>query len=255
MLTSARFSGAVRRRLASWLCRRPFRLKSTKALITFTFDDFPRSALNQGGAILEEVGGRGTYFVALGLAGKTIATGNMFLPEDIPALTARGHELGCHTFDHCPAWETSPADYEGSVRQNQRCLTGFAGIPALTTHSYPISYPRPGTKRRLSRYFRACRAGGQSYNAGSVDLNHLNSFFIEQSVLDFDAIERVIATNVDQKGWLIFSTHDISHRPTRYGCTPEFFAKVVRSSCQSGAKIVVMSRALDELGVPPRPHP
>lgn len=243
-----RLPGAYARRMARWFGRRPFALPASGPLITFTFDDFPRSALTAGGSRLEESDARGTYFVALALAGTTIETGEMFVPEDLHSVVTRGHELACHTFDHCPAWETSSAEYERSVERNRTAFTALsAQVPPLT-HSYPISYPRPATKRRLARRFVGSRAGGQALNCGVVDLNHLSSFFLEQSRDDFGAVERLIAANAARRGWLIFSTHDVVASPTRFGCTPEFFARTIAASVASGAKLVTMAEALTLLG-------
>jgi hypothetical protein len=44
----------------------PFRLAQT--VISFTFDDYPRSALDPGGRILHSEGTCGTYYTAFGLA-------------------------------------------------------------------------------------------------------------------------------------------------------------------------------------------
>jgi peptidoglycan/xylan/chitin deacetylase (PgdA/CDA1 family) len=249
----ARLPGAYARRVAKWFARRPFTLPRGHPIITFTFDDFPRSALFGAGSVLEASGAAGTYFVCRGLMGQTIATGEMFRADDLTHLLTHGHELGCHTFHHYPALDTTPSKYESSVAENAAALASLMRSKALQTHSYPISYPRPGTKRRVGRRFRGCRGGGQNLNHGTVDLNYLNSFFLEQSREEFGTIERIIATNADAGGWLVFSTHDVCENPTRFGCTPAFFEKVVRSSNRSGAKIMVMSAALDTLGVPPLP--
>ena len=49
-----------------------------RPLISFSFDDFPRSALFTGGALLEQYGVAGTYYASLGLMGKTSPTGEIF---------------------------------------------------------------------------------------------------------------------------------------------------------------------------------
>src|SRR5262245_43876365 len=94
------------RAAAGLLARRSFRLRNQEPLISFTFDDFPRSALFTGGKLLERYGAVGTYYAALGLMGKIAPTGEMFHREDLQSLLERGHELGCHTFDHCHSYDT-----------------------------------------------------------------------------------------------------------------------------------------------------
>lgn len=249
-LVVARARGAYARRMARWFGRRPFRLSLRRPIVTFTFDDFPRSALTVGGRILTQHGVHGTYFVAMGLAGTTIESGEMFVVKDLDDLLADGHELGCHTHEHLPAWETPPSAYLASVDRNLRALEAVPRPVRPTSHSYPISFPRPASKRRLATRFRACRFGGQDANRGMVDLNALNSFFIEQSVHDFARIERCVESLASVPGWLIFSTHDVDANPTRYGCTPEFLAQVVDCVRASGATVLTMNEALDEIGAP-----
>jgi hypothetical protein len=81
-------------------------------------------------------------------------------------------------------------------------------------------------------------------------LNYVSSFFLEQSMDNYTAVERVISRTVEQRGWLIFSTHDISDSPTRFGCSREFFEKTVRCAVKSGACVQTMSSALDALTIP-----
>lgn len=250
MKLGRKLHGAYARRMAKWLGRRPFVVSPPQPIVSFTFDDFPRSALSIGGAILEHNGARGTFYTAFGLESQTIATGEMFHLSQIAELITRGHELGCHTYHHHPAWETPTPVYLASVERNHVSLADHTPLKRFQTHSYPISYPRPGTKRRLQSRFRGCRAGGQAPNRGTVDLNYLNSFFLEQSVDDFTAVERVIGANAEQGGWLIFSTHDLSEAPTRFGCTPRFFEATVLAAARSGARIEMVSSALDAIGAP-----
>src|SRR5438874_616482 len=117
-----RLEGRAKREAAVRLARRPARLRNTGPVISFTFDDFPVSALRQGGAILKKFGLAGTYYAALGLMGQDAVAGRIFNEEHLSELVNDGHELGCHTFDHCNAWETDPATFEESILRNQRAL-------------------------------------------------------------------------------------------------------------------------------------
>jgi peptidoglycan/xylan/chitin deacetylase (PgdA/CDA1 family) len=231
-----------------WFGRRPFAINCRTPLITFSFDDFPESAWSTAGAILVEFDLRATYFTSLGLAGQVTPTGRIFDLDNIFKLLAKRHELGCHTYDHCPAWETSTASYVASVRHNAADLYSLTSGVQFKTHSFPISYPRPSTKRIMSTLFHGCRGGGQTFNRGVVDLNYLHAFFIEQSRDNPKFIEQTIEANTRASGWLIFATHDVAEQPTRYGCTPAVFRRVVLAAVKSGATILPMSEALSRAG-------
>ena len=230
--------------MARWFARRLFRMPSGDPLVSFTFDDFPRSALLVGGEILREFRSAGTFYGSLGLMNRMTPTGEMFRPDDISLLLEREHELGCHTFDHCPAWQTGAALFEASVVRNAEALRRVAPeAPPFLTHAYPIEPPRPDTKRGLSRHFACCRGGGQTFNAGTVDVNYLSAFFLEQARDHPDIIRETIAKNCQAGGWLIFATHDVSHRPTRFGCTPELLANTIRFALESGCRVLPVFKA------------
>ena len=158
-------------------------------------------------------------------------------------LSNRGTNWRCHTFDHCDSWETAPAEFEASILRNRRAVAERLPEVRLRSLSYPISYPRPRTKRCTEKYFFCARGGGQTFNTGIVDLNYLKAFFIEQSRDNFDAIKQTIDGNARAKGWLIFATHDVCDQPTRFGCLPGFFEKVVDYAIQSKATILPVFRA------------
>jgi peptidoglycan/xylan/chitin deacetylase (PgdA/CDA1 family) len=247
----SRLQGRYRRTMCKTFGRRPYDLPPGEPLVSFSFDDFPRSALLTAGEILKSHGAIGTYYTSLGLAGSTAPTGEIFQQSDLASLLGDGHELGCHTYSHCPAATTPTAEFEGAVIENRKALHDIIPEARFETLSYPIGSARPRTKQRCGRHFRACRGGGQTYNLGRIDLNLLNAYFIEQSVHVPDDISRIIAANAAAGGWLIFATHDVAEHPTRFGCTPQLFERVVRESRQSGAQVLSVGAALTSRGVPP----
>jgi peptidoglycan/xylan/chitin deacetylase (PgdA/CDA1 family) len=238
-----RVRGRYIRTAARFLFRRPIRLKTQVPYVSFTFDDFPRSALLTGGAILKSFGIAGTYYASFGLMARQAPVGQIFLPEDLRELQQQGHELGCHTFGHCDAWKTNPADFEDSLLQNRKALNDILPGASFQTMSYPINVPRALTKRRTGRYFLCCRGGGQSFNVGTADLNCLCAFFLEKSRDAPEAVRDLIDCNRRARGWLILATHDVCASPSPFGCTPRFFEHIVRYAVNSGARIMPVVQA------------
>lgn len=257
------WSGAERRLLKQAACvlfRKPLSVKSALPLVSFTFDDFPRSAFLEAAPILGRYGLLGTYYVSLGLMGKQSPLGAMFRAEDLKELLRLGHELGCHTFSHCHSWNTAPEVYEGAILKNQQALQALLPGLSFQTFAYPISSPRPGVKKVASKHFLCCRGGGRRpINAGEVDLNLLSVRFLEKSRLDAGALKAVIEQNAQARGWLIFATHDVCDQPSPFGCTPEFFEQALRWALESGARILPVVEALkalrsnEEITAPPSP--
>ena len=227
--------------------RRIYAMRNRQAFISFTFDDFPVSALVGGGGILKRYGFAGTYYASLGLMGQDSPTGYIFSPKHLAGLLADGHELGCHTFSHCHAWETAPHAFEDSIIENRRTLEKLLPGAFFKTLSYPISVPRPQTKRLLEKHFSCCRGGGQVFNMGRIDLNCLNAFFLEQSRDAPGLVKHMIDRNRDASGWLVFATHDVCSNHSSFGCTETLFEEIVQCAAQSGAKILPVGRVLDEV--------
>jgi len=241
------------------LVRRQLDIRTPVPLISFTFDDFPRSAFLEAGSILTRYGVRGTYYASLGLMGEQSPMGPMFHAEDLQELLHLGHELGCHTFGPCPSWNTPPDVYERAIVENQQALTQV--LPGITfeTFAYPFSAPNLGVKRVAGRHFVCCRggglsarrcfshAGGQTFNSGVTDLNLLCAVFLEKSWHNPEALKSFIDQNARARGWLIFATHDVRDAPSRFGCIPGFFEQVVQWSLESGARVLPVVEALKVL--------
>jgi peptidoglycan/xylan/chitin deacetylase (PgdA/CDA1 family) len=243
-----RIHGYYIRKTARLFFKRPAAIHAQLPYISFTFDDFPRSALLTGGAILKRFGLTGTYFACFGLMGKQAPVGNIFLAEDLKELIEQGHELGCHTFDHYDSWKTNPSVFENSVIENRRALNELIPGASFKTFSYPINPPRARTKRRVGRHFLGCRGGGQTFNVGTADLNHLSAYFLEKSRNNPKAVKDLIDQNRQARGWLILATHDVCANPSPFGCTPEFFEEIVQYAVSSGARILPVAQALEALG-------
>jgi hypothetical protein len=97
-------------------------------------------------------------------------------------------------------------------------------FPGQTGTQFPtLSLVPAGDKEQCAEYFAGCRAGGQTFNSGTTDLNALKAFFIEQSRDNPDAIKATIDANTTAGGWLVFGYPHVCDSPTRYGA-----ARVVR---------------------------
>ena|ERR1700738_3477530 len=90
----------VSHRLAMYLRVDSFRLLNKTPMVSFTFDDIPKSAATTGARLLDEHGARGTFYVSGGVVGSSSPNWEMTDADNILALHARGHEIGCHTFSH-----------------------------------------------------------------------------------------------------------------------------------------------------------
>lgn len=230
--------------------RRDFRLRSDVPYISFTFDDFPRSAFVEGGRILADQGARGTYFASMQMLAGPSASGPIASRDDLRTLVQDGHELGCHTFEHLDGTRSTAEAFERSIQANGAALAETVPGSDFPVFAYPLDGPVLSIKRAVGGHFVGCRGGGQSFNAGVIDLNLLKAYFLDdRNRGNLQAVRTVIEQNAAARGWLIFATHDVAANPSRYGCEPEYFAEVVRCSIQSGARVLPMMQVCRELSI------
>lgn len=239
------------RMLARRLHRQWLTLAPAQPLVSFSFDDAPRSAFGTGARVLERHGLRGTYYVSLGLLGQTGPSGLLAGPDELRAAAAAGHELGCHTHDHLDAWHVRPAEFLASVEANARALQRLVPGAHFETFAYPKSGAVAAVKPALAQRFLACRHGGQRGNAGRVDRNLLAACFLDrQQHADLSFLRHLLEENARARGWLIFATHDVSTDPSPWGCTPAFLEAVVRHALRTGARVLPVREALREAAAP-----
>lgn len=236
---SIRAQNYLRNKLALFFARRLCKWDETAPFISFTFDDFPQSAYEGGGAILRKYKIRGTYYTSMGLMERNSPVGMIFSPEQLTEILDEGHELGCHTYDHVDAWDGKADAFERSIVMNREAVLKILGHTDFKTMSYPKRHPHPRNKRVAGKYFGCCRGGGQTFNSGEIDLNLVKSCFIDKINNETEETLRLkIDQNRKKRGWLIFSTHDVRDNPSRFGCTTEFFEDVVKYAVDSGAVIL-----------------
>jgi peptidoglycan/xylan/chitin deacetylase (PgdA/CDA1 family) len=196
-------------------------------VVSFTFDDFPKSALAVGGGILESYGARGTYYASMNLAGTLRAVGQMFDREDIRAAHRAGHEIACHTHTHLDCCASAKRSMLTEIGDNASALSSAIEGFVPTNFAYPHGRVSPMAKRVLGSRFSSCRGVRGGINSGIIDLADLFSVAIFDSDFDEAEMRHLIDDNCSIGGWLIFYTHDVGDARLPFGCTPGQLEAVV----------------------------
>ena len=232
--------GALRWKAISAIHRRELRLPDAEPRVSFTFDDFPRSAYLAGGAILRSYDVFGTYYAAMGLMDKHNDLGEQFCREDMESLLRDGHELGSHTFSHLSGRAVPVAEFQSDVAKGRRAVENVTCSLAQHSFSYPYGHATLGAKKRVGACFSSCRGIVPGINASPVDLNLLRANSLYNGSFDVGAIGRFFDANEKCRGWLIFYTHDVSEKPSAFGCTPLQLDGVVKLAVKRRARVVSM---------------
>lgn len=220
----------VRAMASQLLATKTIAMRNQQAIVSFTFDDFPRSAVTKGAKILENYGVLGTFYAAGSLCGGTIEGADCFNSKDIQALAAAGHEVGCHTFSHLPVSTLTTHILRQEIVKNAAFVADNEPGYVLCNFAYPFGDVSPLRKSLLQRQFASCRGTKHGLNANRVDLGLLKAVRLYSHLIDELMISKLIDEAVTKSAWLILYTHDVDDPPSSYGCTPSLFEYAVKAA-------------------------
>jgi peptidoglycan/xylan/chitin deacetylase (PgdA/CDA1 family) len=229
---------------------RPLKVSWPGGVVSFTFDDFPKSAI-VGGRVLERHGARGTFYTAMQLAGTNDILGPMFDHEDILTAHRTGHEIACHTFTHCDLRYANRSTMLAEICENATALSSLIKGFIPTNFAYPYGRLSLKAKYVMGSRFTSCRGIGGRINHGVADLADLPAKTLYSADFDEAEIRRLIDDNSSVNGWLIFFTHDVVEVPSPFGCTPSQLGAVVAYAAER-TTILPVRDVIAGLGGAPR---
>ena len=244
---NAMFSEArvkVSHRLAMHTHAAHFRMHNATPMVSFTFDDLPKSAVTTGAELLEAHGARGTYYVSGGLVGVGTpywATGDA---NDVLSLYRRGHEIGCHTFSHQRACDLDVSSLAHEIMRNRGYFRALDASIETETFAYPYGYGSFGRKHQLRDQFQTCRGIVPGINFGDVDLQFLRAMPLIDRQMDRVGIERAFDAAETNNGWLIFYGHDVAEQPSPWGCAPALLNHALEVAARRKIPVLTMAEAL-----------
>ncbi len=242
-----RLSSALNRRLARAIRTRGLRLRSQKPIVSFTFDDAPRSAVSNGAPILEEAGACGTYYVAGGLVGTISDNWAHWDADDLRRLCERGHELGCHTYSHARAPDLDSQAFRREAETNQDFVARACGDVRLTSFAWPFGDVSLARKAQAQAMYASCRGINPGVNSGVADLGLLKAVALYDQTRDDAAMGAWFDKAQAANGWLIFYTHDVQVSPTQYGASADQLRHAVNMALGRDFEILTVRNALGRL--------
>lgn len=237
--------GKLRRLSARLLGVSPLTVSLDRPLISFSFDDFPRSAGEAGADILEASGWRATYYAAGGFEGGVTHMGEMYDFALLSDLAARGHEIACHTYAHPDLSRLSASGALAECARNRDAHARFQGTQPFETFAFPYGEATPAAKRGLLGVYRALRGIRPGVNRGRADRGLLKAVPLDGGEFGLARALRAIADVRTQPGWLIFFGHDVRNNASQWGCSPRFLETVCQA-CE-GLDVRPVARALDHV--------
>ena len=231
--------GKLRRRLVKLQHRRPCAPRLGSPMISFSFDDAPRSAFTAAAEVLERYEVRGTYFVSAGLAGQDSFVGPLGDREDCVRADQRGHEIACHTYSHMDCGPAGAAAAKADIARNSAAFQAW-GLKSPETFAYPYGDVGPGAKSVLANRFTLARALHPDVIEGGADLAQAPAIGIEGDDGEAKAAHWMEQA-LRRKAWVILFTHAVQDELTRYGCTTAAFERLVSRAVSGGFEVVTVA--------------
>ena len=134
-----------------------FRFAGDRPIISFSFDDFPRTALTAGGSILQDAGVRGTYYVAPGLMIPQTTSVRISAEKTCEIFWQQGMSWQVQTYSHASARTSGFANYVNDVEKGYQNLAETFGLNASRQFSYPYGEITLRVKRTVGAKMQSCR--------------------------------------------------------------------------------------------------
>jgi peptidoglycan/xylan/chitin deacetylase (PgdA/CDA1 family) len=237
----------MRRFARQKLFARTLRICPPRPIVSFTFDDFPRSAVRPGATILEQHGVRGSFYAVGSYCGRVVEGREQYRAEDLGELAGGGHEIGCHTFHHQPVSTLTKDALAHEITRNAAFLGEHLPTLQLRTFAYPYGDASLWSTLYLQKRFVACRSSEDGLNHGTLDLGRLRAVRLYDRVITRDQVRQVTEEAAARNAWLIFVTHDVDQAPSPFGCSPTLLEHALTTALSAATMILPVIEVITTL--------
>ncbi len=211
-------------------------------IVSFSYDDFPKSAIDIGATELEKHDFKGSFYPAASFCGAHEDGQDYYTQADIHRLRTHGHEIGCHTYDHANLLRLNNREIEDQFTRNQAFFDPMLDKDRFVSLAYPFGNVSPRVKKVAQQRFPICRGVWSGVNTGMIDMALLKVVGLDHHLTveqTRDWIEQTRAVN----GWLIFVAHDIQEQHSPFGVSPDRYASIVDTVAESGIEVLTIRDA------------
>jgi peptidoglycan/xylan/chitin deacetylase (PgdA/CDA1 family) len=218
-----------------------------RKIVSFTFDDVPKSTFENAVPILSKFKLSGTFYVALSLM-EGISGKDLYSRENLQKCIEDGHELGCHSYSHIHFFKTKNTDIiREDLIKNRNILEELRLNTSFESFSYPYGEQTIISKKVVSGMYKSCRGTDSGINYGKADLNSLRAVKLYEKKSSREDIDSLLDQFDHKGGWLIFYTHDVQENFSAGGCSPGYLEDVIMKCKELGFEIKNMKQAVASL--------
>jgi hypothetical protein len=206
-----------------------------RPVVSFTFDDFPKAALN-GADIVEKHGGKAGFYACTSWMGRrSPITGEMFDAATLADLRVRGHEVGAHTHSHFDCARVQLEQIQKDVGENLVALSDAGYMANVSAFAWPYGETTYPAKRWVGEVFATGRGMRAGINRGDVDRSQLRAVELGASSAHRSRAIAALKKCVATKGWLFFFTHDVGGSPSPQGAPSKLVEELASRAGDMGA--------------------
>jgi peptidoglycan/xylan/chitin deacetylase (PgdA/CDA1 family) len=225
----------LQRRFVQWRRAARCEVAPDRPVVSFTFDDFPKAAVN-GADIVEKHGGRAGFYACTSFMGlRSPVTGEMFDPTTLKELHDRGHEIGAHSHTHMDCAHHRLSAVERDIGENLVALSEAGHTATVSAFAYPYGETTYAAKRWIGEVFASGRGILPGVNLGEADRSQLCAVELGASAASRRRALAMMKTCIEAKGWLFFFTHDVSSSPSPYGAPADLIEELAQRAIDGGA--------------------
>jgi len=225
----------VQRRVTQWRKACVAQVAPDRPVVSFTFDDFPKSALN-GADVIEKHGGRAGFYACTSFLGqRSPVLGEMFDADTLAELRTRGHEVGAHSHTHIDCAKTRLEQVERDIGENLVALAEAGHHETVSAFAFPYGETTYLAKRWVGDVFATGRGILPGFNLGETDRSQMRAVELGASDAHRRRAIAMLEACLRRKAWLFFFTHDVGASPTAYGAPLDLIEELAARAADGGA--------------------
>ena len=235
----------IERRLARVLNRATRQIKAGTPVISFSFDDVPRSACTTGADLLAQYGATATWYVSGGFE-QDDRTERFHTGRQLQDLHAAGHEIACHGYAHLDYQTLSPEEIAQDLDRNSAYFARL-DLPAARNFAYPYGAVDPQVKAVCGARFTSCRGIHPGINRTRTDFNLLRAVPFYSQTLSMTRTKALIDDIARNGGWLILFSHGVQDGLSDFDCTTDHLEQTLAHAAALQIPMIPVDRAINSL--------
>lgn len=246
-------ANVIDRAVMAALCNikaKPVKNNLKAPIISFSFDDCPKSATTTGAQLLEANDIRASFYITGSHCDAEFENIPQYNKEDLKKLHDNGHEIACHSFSHPRLRGRKIDDIAADLEQNRQFVANCLGADngfKFESFAYPYGEFDIKSRNLAANHFQTARGVYRGVNKGIMDFANLRTTPLEKRRFSTSYLKSHIDDAIANNGWIIFFTHEVCDGCTDYGSTPAIMEETIAMVKNHGLEVLTVKDAANKI--------